>query len=203
MRRSICHTMCNKAAVLSCAARGETVLSLPPEAPRLCLRRRRATALCDLPVRSAVHGWIAAAVRASVWASTLRIYLRTHVCMRYHASAHLASLTNKDVSHTKLRCRATWTGHLTCSRRLSACAAIGRTTGQGRRIQRPTVLPNRFVGCTLLFRGVRAGLPPRRGSLELRQQSVADRVSRTGASCRPAQVARCLRHRQGPGRPTG
>ena len=55
------HTMCNKAAVLSCAARGETVLSLPPEAPRLCLRRRRANALCDLPVRSAVHDCIAAA----------------------------------------------------------------------------------------------------------------------------------------------
>ena len=65
MRRSIRHTMCNKAAVLSCAARGETVLSLPPEAPRLCLRRRRANALCDLPVQTALHGCIAAAARAA------------------------------------------------------------------------------------------------------------------------------------------
>jgi len=54
------HMMCNKVAVLSCADRGETVLSLPPEAQRLCLRRRRANALCDLPVRTA-YDCIAAA----------------------------------------------------------------------------------------------------------------------------------------------
>ena len=41
------------------------MLSLPPEAPRLCLRRRRANALCDLPVQTALHGCIAAAARAA------------------------------------------------------------------------------------------------------------------------------------------
>ena len=138
VQQSSCVVVCGSVGNSAVSVSGGAA-ALPAQAPP--------NALCDLTVRSAVHGWIAAALRTAVWASTLRINLRTHACMRYHASAHLASLTNKDVSHTKLRCRATWTGHLTCSRRLSACAAIGRTTGRGRRIQQAHKLGRGVSSC--------------------------------------------------------
>ena len=88
-------------------------------------------------------------------------------------------------AHTNLQCLSTWSGHLPCSRRLPPFASIDRAIGRGRRIQRPTVLPHQLVCWTLFPRCVRAGLPPRRGSLELRKSSVDDRVRRTGASSRP------------------